>query len=106
MSPTRLEVLQTFLADDPDDSFNHYAIALEYVSLKQYDNAIKKFQELITLDQNYVPAYHQLGLLLGSMGRKDEALRTFEQGIQIAALVGDTHAQQEMQEAMDALDDN
>jgi tetratricopeptide (TPR) repeat protein len=103
MSPGRLDELNEFLRQDPDDPFTHYAIALEYVSMKKFPEAIAKFDEVIELDANYVAAYHQKGLLLAGLNRKDEALRTLEKGIQIAALVGDTHAQGEMQEAIDGL---
>ncbi|MBI1807508.1 MAG: tetratricopeptide repeat protein [Ignavibacteria bacterium] len=104
MSTTRLDTLQQFLEQDPNDPFNHYAIALEYVSSHCYPEAIAKFQELMALDPNYVPAYHQLGLLFARLGKNDEALKTFERGIEIAALVGDMHARSEMEEAIDELE--
>ena len=104
MRPSRLEELQKFLEVEPNDSFTHYAIALEYASQKNLPEAIKKLEELILLDPNYIPAYQQLGYLLAQSDRKDDALIIFEQGIQTAALVGDTHAQKEMQEAIDELD--
>ncbi len=100
----RLRELQKFLEIEPNDSFTLYAIALEYASHKNIPEAIKKLEELILLDPNYIPAYHQLGNLLAQSGRQDDALMIFEKGIQTAELVGDTHARKEMQEAMDELD--
>ena len=104
MTAPRLDTLKQFLRQDPNDPFNHYAIALEYVSTEHYSEAITKFQEVIKLDANYVPAYHQLGLLFARLGKKNDATKVFERGIQIASLVRDTHAQSEMQEAMDELE--
>jgi len=35
MSESRLQALQRFLEQDPNDSFTRYAIAMEYVSMKR-----------------------------------------------------------------------
>ena len=104
MKTSRLEELKKFLEVEPNDSFTLYAIALEYASQKNLPEAIKKLEELILLDPNYIPSYHQLGLKLASAGRNDAALMIFEKGIETAALVGDTHAQKEMEEAIDELE--
>jgi len=101
---SKIETLKKFLADDPSDPFNHYALALEYVGLKKYTEALRQFENALNVDRNYVPAYHQAGLLLAQLGRTKDALEMFEKGVQAAALVGDTHAVQEMQEAIDELE--
>ena len=101
MTASRLESLQRFLEDDPADAFTHYAIALEYISMNNIPDAIDKFGEVITLDPNYVPAYHQLGLLLLRQNRIDEGKIILEHGIEVARLTGDAHAQSEMEEAIE-----
>jgi tetratricopeptide (TPR) repeat protein len=106
MSSSRLDVLMKFLEEDPTDSFTRYAIALEYASMHHLSEAIMKMEELITLDPNYVPAYQQLGGFLKQTGNTGEALKIFERGIQQAALMGDKHALDEMQEAIDELDES
>ena len=103
MTAERLATLKNFLDDDPSDPFNHYTVALEYVSMQRFPEAIAEFERIFKIDPNYVPAYHQLGLLYATLNRKEDALRVFEKGIGIAALVGDTHAQSEMQDAIDEL---
>ena len=103
MTSSRFDILKNFLDEDPKDPFNHYALALEYVTQQQFQEAIAKFEDVIAVDPNYVPAYHQLGLHYAQIHRRDDALESLEKGIQIAALVGNTHAQTEMQEAIDEL---
>jgi tetratricopeptide (TPR) repeat protein len=105
MNSSRLEALKKFLEEEPNDIFTRYAIALEYASMQNLPEAIAKLEEVIAFDPNYVPAYQQLGSYLRQAGRKDDALKILERGIQVAALVGDTHAQGEMQEAIDDLED-
>ena len=100
---SRLEQLEKFLKQDPADTFTHYAIALEYVSLKKYNAAIAKFEEVITLNPNYVPAYHQLGLLYAQVSKSNDAVRALEMGIHVAEIVGDSHARHEMEDAIDEL---
>jgi tetratricopeptide (TPR) repeat protein len=100
---SRLESLQQFLNDDPNDTFTHYAIALEYVSLKQFSDAVAKFESIIKIDPIYIPAYHQLGLLFAQLNRKEEAIDVFERGIKTATTLGDMHACSEMQEELDEL---
>ena len=104
MSTSRLDTLKKFLEEDPNDSFSYYAIALEYASMKMYPEAVSKYQELIERDPNYVPAHYQLGILLAQLSKIAEARMAFELGIKIATVQGDTHARNEMQEALDELD--
>jgi tetratricopeptide (TPR) repeat protein len=106
MNSPRLEALLKFLEEDPTDSFTRYAIALEYASAQNVPEAIIKMQELLVVDQGYVPAYHQLGSYLGQLGRTNEAIDILEQGIQRAAHAGDRHAQGEMQELIDELEES
>ena len=100
---SRLEQLQKFLADEPEDVFTHYALALEYKSLGRMQEAIEQFDEVIALDPNYVAAYHQLGILFADMEQKARALEFLERGILVAERTGDSHARQEMEEARDSL---
>ena len=101
MSLSRLEALKKFLKDDPNDTFTHYAIALEYVSMRRFPDAIIEFEEVVRLDPSYIPGYHQLGLLFGEIDRVEDARKTLEKGIQVAAKSDDLHARDVMQEALD-----
>jgi tetratricopeptide (TPR) repeat protein len=99
----RLQRLEEFLKEDPDDVFTHYAVALEYAGMNRLEEALAKFRDTIERDPSYVPAHHQLGLLLARMNRPEEAKRAFERGITAATASGDLHARGEMQESLDEL---
>ncbi len=105
MNTSRLTALQTFLEQDPSDSFTRYAIAMEYASQKDFVSAIEHLKQVILNDTNYIPAYHQLGLLYAQLGKKEESKKYFLLGIQAAKAVGDSHAQGEMQESLDELEE-
>jgi tetratricopeptide (TPR) repeat protein len=88
----RLEALLQFLAQDPDDTFTRYAIALEYIASEEYDEAIKFLESVLTLDNNYLAAYQQLGHIYAITNRKDMAVDVYKRGIDSANISGDKHA--------------
>ena len=94
---SRKEQLQEMLAQDPNDPFLRYGLAMEYVSQGDDEGAVGCFRELIRVDPNYVPAHQQLGQALVRLGRQAEARDAFGQGIAAAQRQGDRHAAEEMQ---------
>ncbi|MAT39917.1 MAG: hypothetical protein CL946_09975 [Ectothiorhodospiraceae bacterium] len=101
----RLESLLKFLEDDPNDSFTRYAVALEYSKDGKQDDARKQFEETLRRDPEYLPAYHQLGQLLGELCEFGEAERIYTTGMQLAAKLGEHHTRSEMEAELDELKD-
>jgi len=81
---SRIEQLQEFLKEDSNDSFLKYALALEYVLVKDKDTAIDCFLKLINEDENYVATYYQLGKLYESLDEIEKACAIYKKGIEIA----------------------
>ena len=106
MSTSRIETLRKFLEEDPTDPFSHYAIALEYASTNDTQAAIDALEHMLPRFPSYVPAYQQLGILLHQSGKAERARTILEQGIAVAGRAGDHHAQSEMRELLDELDDD
>jgi Tfp pilus assembly protein PilF len=88
----RLEALLKFLAQEPDDTFTRYGIALEYIAIQDYEEAIKFLESVLALDKNYLAAYQQLGHVYAITNRKDKAAEIYKSGIESARLAGDKHA--------------
>jgi predicted Zn-dependent protease len=88
--------IEALLADEPDNSFLRYALAMEYMSAGQPDQALTTFRELLQRDPDYVPAYLQAGQVLAQQGRPSEAREILTVGLQVAQRVGDGHAAGEM----------
>jgi tetratricopeptide (TPR) repeat protein len=101
----RLSQLQTYLAEAPNDPFLQYALALEYLKIKQDSDALAVFTTLTKQHPNYVGTYYHLGKLQEKMEMYDEALDTYEQGIIIAQKVNDHHTRNELQGAFNMLND-
>jgi Flp pilus assembly protein TadD len=104
MPKTRKEQLQAMLADDPNDPELRYMLAMEHVSERDDDGAVRSFRELIAVAPNYPPAYHQAGQALQRLGRIDEAREMLRRGIPVAAAKGNQHAADEMQELLENLE--
>jgi thioredoxin-like negative regulator of GroEL len=102
----RLEAMEGFLAEDPDDAFTRYALALEHASAGNTERALTLLRETISRDAAYVPAHHQLGALLARMGRKEEAALTYEHGIAVARAAKNLHAASEMQQELESMQED
>ena len=101
---TRKEILEEFVAQDPNDSFSRYALALELEKENRVSDALPQLREVIARDPGLVAAYQQLGRLLAQSGADEEAREIYRQGISVATGAGDQRARSEMQLALDMLD--
>ena len=95
--------MQEFLKDDINDSFLKYALALEYVRVKENDTARDCFLKLIKDDENYVASYYQLGKLYESLNDIEKAMGIYKNGIEIAKKIKDAKTLLELQEAYNML---
>lgn len=100
---SRIETLKNLLTENPDDDFTKYALALEYISLNETDNAESFLKELIQTSPNYLAAYYQYGKLLEDKSEIDEARKIYNQGLFVASSQNDLHTKSELQDALDNL---
>lgn len=105
MTKSRRQQIEEMLADEPNDAFLRYGLAMEYVSAGNDEAAARCFQELVAVAPDYVPAYLQAGQVLLRLGRSGDARTFWGQGITVARKAGDAHAAEEMQGFMAGLDD-
>ena len=96
----RLDALLAFYAEDPQDAFTRFALASEYLKAEEIDKALTFFEGLVQDIPSYVGTYYHLGKLYHSLGRNDDALQTYQQGIKIATDARDLHARAELQDAL------
>jgi len=100
---TRKQQLEELLADDPNDAFLRYAMAMECAGEGKDDDALRCFQRMFADKLDYVPAYLQAGQVLMRLDRLDEARATFKDGITLAQRLGDAHSAGEMEGFLDTL---
>ena len=101
---TRRETLEEFIAQDPNDSFSRYALALQLEKDGKKQEAVPQLQEVILRDPSYVAAYYHLGRLLAQTGHIEEARDAYRRGLDAAIAAGDQRARSEIQEALEMLE--
>lgn len=99
----RLIQLEKLLADEPQDPFLTYGIALEHFKLGDHAAALDWLDRTLALDPHYCYAYFQKAKVLSDRGDDDEAKAILETGMKAAIEAGDDHARSEMAELMETL---
>jgi hypothetical protein len=94
-----MDQIEALLADDPDDAFLRYGLALEHASTGDDETSVRLLLELIALKQAdpYVPAYLMAGQTLQRLGRDAEAVAVLRDGVTAARAAGNLHAMGEME---------
>lgn len=95
----RIEEINKFLEETPNDPFLHYALTMEYVKLEEWDMARVLFQKLVDEYPDYVGTYYHFGKLLEKVNEKEFALTIYQKGIEIARSKRNFHALNELQGA-------
>jgi Flp pilus assembly protein TadD len=93
---SRKQQIEEMLAEDPNDPFLRYGLAMEHVSAGQDEEAVRCFEQLRHTAPDYVPGYMQAGRALVRLDRVDEARAIFQAGIVAARQQNDSHAAEEM----------
>jgi len=92
------------VAQNPDDSFSRYGLAMEYRNGGDLESAVREFRSLMAANPDYVAAYFHGGQTLERLGRVEEARQVYSSGLEAARRTGDRHAGSEIQGALDLLD--
>jgi tetratricopeptide (TPR) repeat protein len=100
---TRLDVLRSMVAQNPDDSFSRYGLAMEYAKSGDFEQAIQQYRALLAVNPNYSAAYYHGGQALEKAGRREEARQLYREGLEATTRIGDMHARSEIQAALDLL---
>lgn len=99
----RLDVLRSMLAQNPNDSFARYGLAMEYANTGEWENAIEEYRALLAVNPNYSAAYYHGGQALEKLGRREDAREIYRAGVEATTRTGDLHARSEIQAALDLL---
>jgi len=103
LEPTRIEILNQLLAENPSNTFARYGLAMEYVKSGELERAREQFDAVLGTDPGYAAAYFHGGQALEKLGRIAEARDYYRRGVQAAR---DPHARSELQAALDILGDD
>jgi tetratricopeptide (TPR) repeat protein len=101
----RLEKLLEFIDNEPNDPFLKYALATEYLRLNNQEEALKFYLDLVQKHEDYVGTYYHLGKLYELRQEQENALKTYQKGIEVAKKIKDNHALSELMGVFNSLQD-
>lgn len=96
----RTEQLTALLAQNPGDAFLRYALALECVKMQKTEAAEAHFRQLLHAHPDYHATHYHYGKLLEQLGRPEEAIALYRQGVEICQRLNDPKALAELKEAL------
>jgi hypothetical protein len=102
MTTDRLAQLQRFYDEDPDDPFNIYGLALEYLKFDEQRSS-ELFAILLEKFPNYTATYYHAGKLAEKKGDVTIALQIYEAGMERCRDLGEVKALRELRAAHDEL---
>lgn len=101
-SPRRKR-LEAMLAEDPDDTFLRYSLALMMEADGELDGCLEILESLGRGSPPYVPALQMAGQFLAKQGRIAAARQALREGIEEGRRQGKAHAVAEMAELLASL---
>jgi len=100
----KIAMLNEILAQNPNDAFARYGLAMEHAGRGETDASLTEFGRLLEKHPDYTAGYFMAAQTLAKAERTDEAKLRLAQGIACARRTGNQHAQSEMQAMLDGLD--
>jgi tetratricopeptide (TPR) repeat protein len=104
----RLEILRQFVAEEPQDPFNHYALATELLKFDKTESR-QIFEYLLKNYADYLATYYHLGALYVELGEHQLAETTYLSGIELAPKITNEKTLKELKGAyqmfLDELED-
>jgi tetratricopeptide (TPR) repeat protein len=102
---TRLEQLLQLLSQEPNDDFLNHALAMEYMGVGKYAEAVAAFENLLQRNPEYLPSHYQLGQALEKLNENEKAISVYKKGIELANKQKNRKALGELNEALWLLED-
>ncbi len=93
----RITMLNDILAQNPNDAFARYGLAMEFSKAGDVSRAMEEFHRLLAANPDYTPGYFMAAQTLARADRNDEAIKLLQDGIASAKRTGNAHAQSEME---------
>jgi thioredoxin-like negative regulator of GroEL len=103
MTRSRRQQIEELLADDPEDQFLRYSLALEWQKEGESARSLELLQGLMADQQPYGAAFFMAAKQLVASRRIAEARDVLRAGIDLARSTGDQHMASEMSEYLTTL---
>ncbi len=102
---SRKEQILNMLVSEPNDVFLNYALAMEFVSSNELNQADEQLKKVLSIKTDYLPCFYQLGQVNEKLNNNDIALTYYKQGVDLAKSQNNHKALGELNEAIWMLED-
>ena len=99
---SRIETLKQYMLDEPNDPFNLYALATEYVQEEPL-TALGYFEQLLEKHPDYLGTYYHAGKLYQAFQQTEKAKIILEKGIALAFKQQKAKALNELRSALNEI---
>ena len=99
MTKTRLDNLLEYMKEEPDNPFNIYAVANEYISTDP-QLAKKYFEQLLEEFPQYLPTYYQLATINIALNDTQNVELIYLKGMDLAKKQNENKTYQELQNGL------
>ncbi|MFM8931518.1 MAG: Fe(2+)-trafficking protein [Gemmataceae bacterium] len=89
--------------DDPDNELGHYRLGQLLQEANRHEDAIRSFRRTLELSPQFSKVFLLLGKSQVALGRKDEAIATFQEGHKVATERGDRIPASEIAKELEGL---
>ena len=96
MTSARIQALEAMLDRGQDSALLRFSLGNEYAGAGDAEQAVRHLRRAVELDRNYSAAWKLLGRSLAGLGRDEEAIGVYAEGIAVAEGQGDRQAAKEM----------
>jgi len=93
----RIAALTEVLAQNPNDAFARYGLAMEYSNQGNLEHSLAEFSTLLKIHPDYTAGYFMAAQTLAKAHRQEDARKMLTNGIASAKRTGNLHAQSEME---------
>ena len=96
----RKEFIISELINNPQDPFNQYLLALEYLKENNRGEAISLFNNIYEKSPNYLPLYYTFAINLIELGDMVEVKVIVKKGIDLAVLLKNEKVKNELNQLL------
>lgn len=100
---TRLAQLLELAEASPNDPLAHYAVGLECINLKRWDDALAAFDKALAIDARYTAAYYHKARAAIRGNQREVARAALNAGIECARASADLKTEREMRELLETI---
>jgi Tfp pilus assembly protein PilF len=105
MNNERIQQLIRFVQEEPNDPFNVYALAMEYLN-EQPKQARQYFDQLLAEQPDYLPTYYHAAALYAELDERDKAAHLYDKGIALAQAQNNAKTLLELKRAQQAFEED